>query len=273
LALAEAGFSLEIRPVGSLRPHERTIPAHVDRIAAEITKDGVQRDPIIIDAETGAVLDGMHRLAAFGKMQIDSAVCCAVDYASRAVSVSRWARVYATKGSGQAADLLKASGLARRVGAEDALAALDRSEAGLAALNGELGYLAEESVNLAKGFEIIDELDRLAAEGGAERTFVPEEELRGALQDKMVVVVIVRKLRKSDVSSAAGSGRLFPCKTSMHYIDPRPVAVNFPVPELGAATTQSLRSRLRGREERILPGGSVYEGRRYKERLLMLSPE
>ncbi|MDG6898766.1 MAG: hypothetical protein JRN24_03400, partial [Nitrososphaerota archaeon] len=61
------------------------------------------------------------------------------------------------------------------------------------------------------------------------------------------------------------------CKTSMHLIDPRPVAVDFPVAELNEATSRSLEERLRGRGERLLPADSVYEGRRYKERLLLLN--
>jgi len=57
----------------------------------------------------------------------------------------------------------------------------------------------------------------------------------------------------------------------MHVIDPRPVAVNFPMAELSGATSASLRKRLEGIREQLLPPGSTYEGRRYKERLLLLN--
>jgi hypothetical protein len=59
----------------------------------------------------------------------------------------------------------------------------------------------------------------------------------------------------------------------MHLIDPRPVAVNFPVEDLNDATSASLRKLLEGRREYLLPSDSLYEGRRYKERLLLLNQE
>ena len=91
------------------------------------------------------------------------------------------------------------------------------------------------------------------------------------MESERNVVVLLRKIWKDDVVEAARSGRLFPCKTSMHRIDPRPVAVNFPLAELDGATSTSLRQALAGKEEQVLPPGSIYEGRRYKERLVLLN--
>ena len=39
MALARAGFTLGVKPVSALRPHEETIPSHVRGIAAEMKKD------------------------------------------------------------------------------------------------------------------------------------------------------------------------------------------------------------------------------------------
>ena len=70
MALAKAGFILAVKPVSILRPHEETIPEHVRGLTAEMKRDGVQRDPIIIDQDTATDLDGMHRLAAFLALEI-----------------------------------------------------------------------------------------------------------------------------------------------------------------------------------------------------------
>jgi hypothetical protein len=91
------------------------------------------------------------------------------------------------------------------------------------------------------------------------------------LQDKKKIIVLMKRLTKEDIVSAARTGALFPCKSSMHVIDPRPVGVDFPVGDLNKATSGSLEKLLEGRGGRVLPVNSVYGGRRYKERLLLLS--
>jgi ParB-like chromosome segregation protein Spo0J len=87
MALAKAGFTLAVKPVSTLRPHEEVIPSHVEGLAAEMKRDGVQKDPIIVDGDTMTVLDGMHRLAAFVSLGVENAVCCSVDYSSPAVKI------------------------------------------------------------------------------------------------------------------------------------------------------------------------------------------
>jgi hypothetical protein len=271
MALAKAGFTLGVKPVSTLRPHEDTIPSHVQGIATEMKRDGVQKDPIMIDQDSLTVLDGMHRLAAFNVLGVENAVCCAVDYASPAVRLGRWARVYALPKGYAVPGILERSGLTRRSTLAQAFDALEGRDIGLALLTSDSGYLPEGNLDLDRAMETMLDFDRMAAEGGWKRDFVSQDDVDVPLQSERSIVLLVRKLRKDDVVNAAKSGRLFPCKTSMHVIDPRPVALNFPMAELGSATSASLRKRLEGRHEQLLPPGSLYEGRRYKERLLLLN--
>ena len=273
MALAKAGFTLGVKPVSALRPHEETIPSHVQGLAAEMKKDGVQKDPIIIDIESLTVLDGMHRLAAFISLGLENAVCCAVDYASPSVRLGRWARVYTLPNGFPLPQLLSQSGLTKRSTLAQAFDALEGRDRGLALLTPDSGYLPEGGLDLTSAMETILDFDRRAVEGGWKREFVPEDDVDVPLQSERNIVLLVRKIRKDDVVNSAKSGRLFPCKTSMHMIDPRPVAVDFPLGELGGATSASLRKRLEGGHEQLLPPGSIYEGRRYKERLLVLNEE
>jgi hypothetical protein len=273
MALAGAGFSLGIRPVSSLLPHEETIPRHVEQLAAEMTRDGVQRDPIIIDRESAAVLDGMHRLAAFQKLRIENAVCCSVDYSSSAVSLGRWARVYTLRDGDSLNRVLEALGDVKRAPLAEAFSALDRRDIALAVLTPDAAFVLGGEEELEDVAASTAAMDRIAEQNGWERTFVPEDEVDVPLQQARKFVVLPRRLTKDDVVKAARSGKLFPCKTSMHIIDPRPVAVNFPVKELNQATAAKLKERLGGTQGRVLPPGSTYGGRRYKERLLVLSQD
>ena len=273
MSLATAGFSLGIRPLASLLPHEEVIPRHVEQLAAEMARDGVQRDPIIIDRESAVVLDGMHRLAAFHRLKIDNAVCCSVEYSSRSVSLGRWARVYVMKEGDSVLDALGAVGETKRDKLAEAFNALERRDASFAVLTPDAAFVSRGGPGHEHIVSSVEALDRLAESRGWGRTFVPEDEVDVPLQDPRRVVVLLRRLTKDDVLGAARSGRLFPCKTSMHFIDPRPVAVDFPLGELNGATTAGLKRWLDGNEGKILPGGSSYGGRRYKERLLLLSKE
>ncbi len=256
--------------MSSLRPHEETIPAHVEKLSSEMTRDRVQKDPIIIDRDSATVLDGMHRLAAFTALGIENAVCCSVDYSSSAVTLGRWARVYKMVGGDAYAEVLRPSGITRKTPFAEAFEALESRDSGLTVLTSGSAFLPEGGADLSQAMGVVSAIDKIAYLDGWQRTFVPEEDVDVALQSRQNLVVLVRRLTKEEVVSAGRSGRLFPCKTSMHHIDPRPVAVNFPIAMLNSATSGTLRDSLKDRRERILPADSVYEGRRYKERLLLL---
>ena len=271
MALAKAGFVLGVKPVSVLRPHEETIAAHVQDLVAEMKRDGVQKDPMIIDQESATVLDGMHRLAAFEALGIENAVCCAVDYSSKAVSLGRWARVYTVSQVDSIPDVLGRHGITQRATLAKAFDALENRDTGLAVLTSDAAYLPDGRLELSAAFDAIEDLDGQSQAKRWERRFASEDEIDVPLQSRRNMVVLVRRLGKDDVVAAARSGRLFPCKTSMNRIDPRPVAVDFPLGDLNGATGAGLRQMLAARTERLLPSDSVYEGRRYKERLLLLN--
>ena len=271
MALAKAGFTLGIRPVSTLRPHEETISSHVEGLAADMRREGIQKDPIIIDGDSATVLDGMHRLAAFTRLGIENTVCCAVEYSSRSVSLGRWARVYSLSAGHSIPEFLDPTEITRRTTLAEAFEALERKEAPVAALTAGSAYLPVRSFDLHLAFSTINSLDKFAEDIGGRRSFVPEDDVDVPLQSERNVVLLVRRLGKDDVVEAGRTGKLFPCKTSMHRIDPRPVGVNFPIDELNGATTADLKARLSGTKEELLPPETLYEGRRYKERLLLLS--
>ncbi len=270
MALDGAGFNIVIRAVATLLPHEQTIPEHVDKMVREIEREGVQKDPVVIDEDSGTVLDGMHRVAAFSRLGLENAVCCSVDYSSAAVAVSRWARVYTSIDRGALMEAVGAAGITRAAPLSHALGELDARRAGLAAMISQKVFLPARQTSLAEAFSIVEGLDSASQKNGWRRDFVPEDEVVDQLKGAEKLVVMVQKLVKDDVLRAAGTRRLFPCKTSMHTIDPRPVGLSFPTSQLRGATTESLRGRVAASEGRLLPANSVYEGRRYKERLLVL---
>ena len=266
---SDGDLRVTVRPVSSLLPHEETMPDHVEWVARSISEGGVQKDPVIIDKDTGAVLDGMHRLAAFTKLGLENVVCCSVAYSSPKISLHRWARVYETKGSA-VDDALTGLGLTRRDGVAESFAALEKKQISVLGCAGDQTFSRADSGDLQAGVSVVRSLDALAASLGWKRTFLPEDDVDVAINSGNNLVVLLQRLRKSDVVEAAVSGKLFPCKTSLHVIEDRPVAVNFPVADLGKDAGTRLRDRMSRSRSSRLPPNSVYDGRRYKESLLLI---
>jgi hypothetical protein len=273
LSLEGPRFNLEVKPTSDLHPHERTIPSHVEKMARELMNDGVQKDPIMVDQVSGSVLDGMHRLEAFKKLEVKKAVCCLVDYQSGSVTLSRWARVFVSKEGGDVGPFLMGLGFTRPVSFEDALLELDERRASAASFLEGRAFVNGRGTDLPQAFSAVSQIDAYAERRGWERRFVPEEDVKAESEMHDRFAVIVRRLSKDEIVQAAETGTLFPCKTTMHSFDPRPVAVNYPLDKLTELGAKRIEEHLAKSERRLLPAGTFYEGRRYKERLILLNPK
>lgn len=237
----------------------------------QLRRDGIQKDPIIADASTNTVLDGMHRVGAFKELGIGYAVCSLVDYMSESVALGRWLRVYRSPAGDSTPEMAEALGLTNRSEINDARRRLDSRKIQVAAFGGGGAFLPVDAGGVDDGFAILRKADSTAESRSWERTFAREEELEKHARESDEMVLLLRRFEKDEVLRAGTTGRLFPCKTSMHIVDPRPVAVDVPLVELESGSRKTLSRRLSEKKFELLPPGSVYEGRKYKERLLLMS--
>lgn len=77
--------------IDDLKEHERIDPRHLLRLERLIKRDGVQRDPIIVDRKTRVVLDGHHRIEIFRRMRLKKIAAYQVDYLSdKSIEVKSW---------------------------------------------------------------------------------------------------------------------------------------------------------------------------------------
>jgi len=271
LARGRHEVQLDLRPISSLKPHEETIESSTREMVAHLQKDGVQKDPIIVDAATGVILDGMHRLEAFRNLRVGFAVCNLVDYGAASIRLGRWLRFYRPAAEGQANALLSELGMRRKSSASDALNKLEKKKAYAAVFIGTAAFTTSGDGDSQESFELVRKADAFAQSRGWTRTFEREEELGRVARESSGVALLVARFEKTDVTNAGMTGHLLPCKTSMHFVDPRPVAINTPIDDLRKGSRESLDRILDQERFEMLPPDSVYEGRRYKERLLLLS--
>lgn len=81
---------LEIREVKTLLPHEQVISHNLKRLKEAMLNIGHLVDPLVVDSETGVVLDGNHRLKVLEIIECPYAVCQTVDYSSPEITVGTW---------------------------------------------------------------------------------------------------------------------------------------------------------------------------------------
>ncbi len=67
-------------PIGSLKPHERTMEPHVREIRRLIEESGVMKEPIIVEGEHLIILDGHHRTEALRRIGAKAVPAVVVNY-------------------------------------------------------------------------------------------------------------------------------------------------------------------------------------------------
>ncbi len=85
-------------PISDLYPHEEIEPANLER-TVEAMRQGelLENHPILVDRETGVILDGHHRYAACKVLGIILIPCILVDYHSEVLLESRRPEVPVSK--------------------------------------------------------------------------------------------------------------------------------------------------------------------------------
>ena len=267
---------VDLRPIGSVLPHEETITDLSSRLSDQIRADGFQRDPIIVDRENHVVLDGMHRLRALRELGARHILCHLVDYSSPEIRLERWARSLKGVKRESLAEILKDSRIDRRVSRKEAIELVDGRSTPVAVLTSGSCFVASSSFrSLAESFELVRRLDEASRAMGLREDFIEEEIIETAIPNPGSVVILTPRVEKKEVIEAAKGGRLFPHKSTMHVIGIRAVGVNYPLSELQEEEpSQEMRaSKLEGARGSILDPPVTYFGRRYWEKLLVVRQE
>jgi len=267
---------VDLRPIGSVLPHEETITDLSSRLSDQIRADGFQRDPIIVDRENHVVLDGMHRLRALRELGARHILCHLVDYSSPEIRLERWARSLKGVKRESLAEILKDSRIDRRVSLKEAIELVDGRSTPVAVLTSGSCFVASSSFrSLAETFELVRRLDEASRAMGLKEDFIEEEIIETAIPNPGSVVILTPRVEKKEVIEAAKGGRLFPHKSTMHVIGIRAVGVNYPLSELQEEEpSQEVRaSKLEGAKGSILDPPVTYFGRRYWEKLLVVREE
>ncbi|WP_455367425.1 hypothetical protein [[Eubacterium] cellulosolvens] len=274
--IVHGNLTLEIAivKVDDLHPHEEVIPREVKYLSERIYRDNALHHPILVDKNSSTVLDGMHRLAAIKSLGCNKILVCFVDYLNPLIVVHGWYRCYKEKISVDQIEKAK-----EKMSLKPTSRSLDDIQCGLESRIIDLSILTDNYYILQNGnsieeiFKIIKQIEKNVA---LPTFFEKEKQAFDRFQEgEFASMLAFRSLRKGEILKAAVSGYLFPCKTTRHVIPTRPIGIEIPLKKLGAKRLSLLKlnedliDELQKRKTKILPAGSVIDGRMYEEELLL----
>jgi hypothetical protein len=214
-------LSLRVSPLKDLKPHEETIPSEVEKIKAALLSSGAQKAPLIVDAETGVILDGTHRYRSMVELGLRYAVVYAVQYSQPEIVVKRWLPC------AQSADLSSVKEALEQKTVENiaAASAVEEQRAPFALLSRKGGYLSTERFRSI--FEAYWGGWCLFQRAASAIEFSSDAESIESLLRKFELILYRPTLNKQDVLGNALQGRLFPPKSSRHILPSRPKDICF----------------------------------------------
>jgi L-serine kinase (ADP) len=77
-------------PIDELTPHEQVDRAKVHHLAAELVREGVFVEPVLVARGSNVILNGHHRVAALRELGAARVPAWVVDYTSDALDLDRW---------------------------------------------------------------------------------------------------------------------------------------------------------------------------------------
>ncbi len=275
-SIVRGSLTLEIAIVNvdDLHPHEEVIPREVKSLSERIYRDNALHHPILVDKNSSTVLDGMHRLAAIKNLGCNKILVCFVDYLNPLIAVHGWYRCYREKIS-----IDQIEKIDEKKSLQPASRNLDEIQGNLESRSIDLSiltdnyYILKNDNSIGDIFKMIRQIEKSVP---MPVIFEKEKQAFKRFQEgEFASILAFRSLRKGEIVKAAVNGYLFPCKTTRHVVPTRPIGIEIPLKKLCTTRlslqklNEDLIDGLQNRKTRILPAGSVIDGRKYEEELLL----
>ena len=199
-----------------LRPHEQIDPNRLKEIKKQLIKDGVQREPIIIEGNNLIVLDGHHRIRALKDLGYSKVVAHKINYDDSNLILKTWHP--ALKGSKKDLHTI----LHNHFVTSETQQILSRCPRLI---------LDDKEHNLKTDRKTI--MDSILGRFGIRYVRNEEKARELARHDSFAGCIIFESIGKQDVIDAALSGIILPPKTTQHIIPCRPEKCFIPLEKLG----------------------------------------
>jgi len=256
--------------LNDLKPHEEIIEQALADLAKAIVDQNEVRDPVIVDKESLVILDGMHRYNALKRLGCRLAPACLVDYEDERISVGSWFRCFNAPNPAALA--------------AEALEALNQRCERVVIGSAENDLSKSAILTVPYGFQLVSEMDKpskarlavglesyISGRGFGCEYAADNTRIQPNLKANMIIPVPV--FSKAEIKETATLGRLLPHKVTRHIIPSRPLRIDVPLNLLSGKSreeaNEKLEQLLSSRSVIMKPPGSLVDGRRYQEELLL----
>lgn len=202
--------------INILRPHEQIDPIRLEEIKKQLIKDGIQREPIIIEGNHLIVLDGHHRIRALKDLGYSKVVAHKINYNDSDLILKTWHPVI--KGSEKELQTT----LHSHIASSDTKQILFRCPKLI---------VHDKEHHLKTDRKVI--MDSILGRFRIKYVRNEEKARELARHDKFAGSIIFESIEKKDVINAALSGSILPPKTTQHIISCKPERCFIPLEKLG----------------------------------------
>jgi hypothetical protein len=253
--------NLEVREVKQLLSHEQVISFNLKRLKEAMLNIGQLVDPLIVDKNTGVVLDGNHRLKVLEIIECPLATCQVVDYSSDDIKVGTWYPTVALSPE----EIYKLDSLKHeKVDYETGREAVNGLKAPFMLMTkNECNLINPGSYKLMEMVEEQNYVFSLLEKGAVE--YIPEPEIEKRLKHGKSVLYR-RSYAKEEIVKAAQAHTPFPPKSTRHLIPGRIIRLNMKLGWLHRSRDEAAAELQRMLENRIY-GGNV---RKYYEPVIVI---
>lgn len=253
--------SLEVRETKKLFSHEQVISYNLKRLKQAMLNIGHLVDPIVIDKESGVVLDGNHRLKVLEIIECPFATCQSVDYKSPEITVGTWyPSLKITPEEMKGVDSVKLES----VDFDEGKKAVDSLKAPFMLSVKDNSFLVNPGEY--KLMEMVEEQNYiLSMIEKREVDYVPDIEVKSQIEGGNTVLCR-RTYTKDEIVKAATDHMPFPPKSTRHNIPGRIIRLNMKLGWLHRSAEEAEREMKRMLNVRL------YEGnvRKYYEPVVVI---
>jgi L-serine kinase (ADP) len=268
---ARVPILIVLKRIQDLKPHEQIVESDLRGIVAALKKDPVLRHPIIADSNSGAVLDGTHRLEALKRLGSFTIPTALIDYQNPLVVIDRWFRTISgstLKDFTLRVQELIPQGVKTEVADQTLLA---RScYASLRDRTACFSFKSRDHSPLSLYQEAF-KLEQAARAMPLKISYTDSEDISDLLTSSFLMSTI--RLRKEEVVESSQHHHLFPPKSTRHLIPSRPLGLGVPLRILNNTNLQEaefeFEQYIRSKKMTRKPEGSWIGSRRYMEEVFL----
>jgi hypothetical protein len=272
LTSATLPLKISLISIDMLRPHEEVIDALVRKLAEDMRSQNVVRDPLIVDQQTLVILDGMHRYGSLKQLGCHFAPCCLLEYENPQIKVGSWYRfVEVNNAEGIVVSVLDSLGVHYRKWRTSTQIHFERL---IAVADGTCFELTRDADDVSKA-KLAVKIEKSMVERGYDVQYAPENTVTQNSSDRPNLVIPLPIFTKMEIREIAITGQLLPHKVTRHVIPSRPLGLDVPLSLLmdtqSKDANEKLEALLSTKHIDRRPPGSIVDGRRYQEELLVFS--